>query len=276
MRSVLRRRPVRAVCAVLMTLLFSFVAFGQAGGPQANNKASIHGAVTDQTQAVVVGANVVLSNTAGFKAEVHTNDKGAYSFDGLDAGTYTIAVTAQNFAVKTLDYITVTAGLELTLDAQLEPASRKTEVNVNPAVWGKLKRKAPASPERSRKRKYCRIGLNGRNFTQLIALAPGVSNQTGQDEAKVGVVGSVKYSVNGGPRRVQHIRSGWQRRPQYRAERRRQHAHGLSQPRCHSGSEGPDLQLRRTIWTHGIGHGAGNHEVRDRKVARRPLRLHPQ
>ena len=40
--------------------------------------------------------------------------------------------------------------------------------------------------------------LNGRNFTQLIALTPGVSNQTGQDEAKVGVVGSVKYSVNGG------------------------------------------------------------------------------
>src|SRR5581483_7043186 len=43
-----------------------------------------------------------------------------------------------------------------------------------------------------------KLGLNGRNFTQLIALAPGVSNQTGQDEAKVGVVGSVKYSVNGG------------------------------------------------------------------------------
>ena len=42
------------------------------------------------------------------------------------------------------------------------------------------------------------IGLNGRNFSQLIALTPGVSNQTGQDEAKVGVTGSVKYSVNGG------------------------------------------------------------------------------
>ena len=108
---------MRAVCAVLTTLLFSFVAFGQAGGPQANNKASIHGVVTDQTQAVVVGANVVLTNTAGFKAEVHTNDKGEYSFDGLDAGTFTIAITAQNFAVKTLDYINVTAGLELTMDA---------------------------------------------------------------------------------------------------------------------------------------------------------------
>ena len=42
------------------------------------------------------------------------------------------------------------------------------------------------------------FGLNGRNFSQLIALAAGVSNQTGQDEAKVGVAGSAKYSVNGG------------------------------------------------------------------------------
>jgi hypothetical protein len=42
------------------------------------------------------------------------------------------------------------------------------------------------------------LQLNGRNFSQLIALAPGVSNQTGQDEAKVGMAGSVSYSVNGG------------------------------------------------------------------------------
>jgi TonB-dependent Receptor Plug Domain len=42
------------------------------------------------------------------------------------------------------------------------------------------------------------IQLNGRNFTQLIALTPGVSNQTPQDEARVGMAGSVSYSVNGG------------------------------------------------------------------------------
>ncbi len=40
--------------------------------------------------------------------------------------------------------------------------------------------------------------MNGRNFSQLIALAPGVSNQTSQDEAKVGMAGSVSFSVNGG------------------------------------------------------------------------------
>src|SRR5208283_4272189 len=40
--------------------------------------------------------------------------------------------------------------------------------------------------------------LNGRIAFQLIALVPGVSNQTGQDEGKTGVAGSAKYSVNGG------------------------------------------------------------------------------
>jgi hypothetical protein len=40
--------------------------------------------------------------------------------------------------------------------------------------------------------------LNGRNFTQLVNLAPGVVSQTGQDDAKVGVYGNVAYSMNGG------------------------------------------------------------------------------
>jgi hypothetical protein len=42
------------------------------------------------------------------------------------------------------------------------------------------------------------LQLNGRNFTQLITLVPGVSNQTGQDEGEVGPAANVNYSVNGG------------------------------------------------------------------------------
>jgi hypothetical protein len=46
------------------------------------------------------------------------------------------------------------------------------------------------------------LELNGRNFTQLVILAPGVSNQTfsqtGTDEGVVGISGNVSYSVNGG------------------------------------------------------------------------------
>src|SRR5204862_7301048 len=42
------------------------------------------------------------------------------------------------------------------------------------------------------------LQLNGRNFTQLVTLVPGVSNQTGQDEGTVGVYGNVSFSMNGG------------------------------------------------------------------------------
>jgi len=189
---------VRTSVVVVLALALPWPVAAQEPPGKADAKASIHGTVTDQTQAVVTGATVVLSNAAGFKQETKSNDKGEYSFTGLDAGTYSLAITAPNFAVKTLDYITVTAGLELTMDAPLEPAREKTEVNVEASGVGKVETETASVSGTITEKEVVSLGLNGRNFTQLIALAPGVSNQTGQDEAKVGVVGSVKYSVNGG------------------------------------------------------------------------------
>ncbi|MFZ3262365.1 MAG: carboxypeptidase regulatory-like domain-containing protein [Terriglobales bacterium] len=158
----------------------------------------ISGTATDQTQAVVAGAKAVLTDQAGDKLETQANEKGLYSFTGLTPGTYTLVVTSPNFAAQTFDNITVTAGLELTLDASLLPAGSKTEVNVESGSVGQVETESATVSGTITEREVVSIGLNGRNFTQLIALAPGVSNQTGQDEAKVGVVGSVKYSVNGG------------------------------------------------------------------------------
>ena len=86
----------------------------------------------------------------------------------------------------------------MTLDAQPKPARAKEEVNVESGTVGQVETESATVSGTITQKEVVSIGLNGRNFTQLIALAPGVSNQTGQDEAKVGVVGSVKYSVNGG------------------------------------------------------------------------------
>ncbi len=162
-------------------------------------KAGVSGMVTDQTQAVVSDAKALLTNASGLKLEVQVDKKGTYSFRGVNPGTYTLTVTAPNFAPKVFDNLTLTAGLELTLDASLEPASAKTEeVNVEGSTVGQVETESATVSGTITQKEVVSIGLNGRNFTQLIALAPGVSNQTGQDEAKVGVVGSVKYSVNGG------------------------------------------------------------------------------
>src|SRR5208282_1086386 len=165
----------------------------------AGDKGAINGIVTDQTGAVVTNAKAVLTSDAGTKLQTQVSDKGVYSFTGLEPGTYTLVVTAPNFADMPFDHITVTAGLELTLDAPLVPAKAKAEeVNVESGGVGQVETESSSVSGTITQKEVVSIGLNGRNFTQLIALAPGVSNQTGQDEAKVGVVGSVKYSVNGG------------------------------------------------------------------------------
>jgi len=63
--SVSLRDLCRAACISLLALLLPWTAEGQESN--ANEKAAIHGTITDQTQAVVTGATVVLSNAAGFK-----------------------------------------------------------------------------------------------------------------------------------------------------------------------------------------------------------------
>ena len=188
----------RVISAVTLVLLGCSLGVAQEQPKPGSDTGTITGTVTDQTQAVVTGAKVLLTSAAGEKRETQSDDKGAYSFTGLKAGAYTLTITAPNFGVKTFDNITLTAGLELTLDAPLEPASAKTEVNVESGSVGKVETESATVSGTITQKEVVSIGLNGRNFTQLIALAPGVSNQTGQDEAKVGVVGSVKYSVNGG------------------------------------------------------------------------------
>lgn len=165
----------------------------------AGNKGAINGTVTDQTGAVVADAKAVLTSAAGAKLETPVNAKGMYSFTDLEPGTYKLVVTAPNFGDMPFDNITVSAGLGLTLDAPLAPARAKAEeVNVESGGVGTVETQNAEVSGTITEKEVVSIGLNGRNFTQLIALAPGVSNQTGQDEAKVGVVGSVKYSVNGG------------------------------------------------------------------------------
>jgi hypothetical protein len=163
------------------------------------DKGAIIGMATDQTGAVVTDAKAVLTSATGAKLETPVNEKGVYSFTDLNPGTYKLVVTAPNFADMPFDNIALTPGLELTLDAALVPAKAKAEqVNVESGELGKVETESSTVSGTITQKEVISIGLNGRNFTQLIALAPGVSNQTGQDEAKVGVVGSVKYSVNGG------------------------------------------------------------------------------
>ena len=160
--------------------------------------ASVTGIVTDQTGAVLVGATVKISNASGVAQSTTSDEKGAYAAKGLAPGSYTVSVSAPGFKDFVADHVSLAAGSELPLDAALEPAGEKTEVNVEGQKTAQVETETAQVSGTITEKEVSTLLLNGRNFTQLIALTPGVSNQTGQDEAHVGVTGSVKYSVNGG------------------------------------------------------------------------------
>lgn len=170
---------------------------GQAFNVKADKgKAAIYGVANDASGAVIQGAKATVTGPAG-TLTVDANTAGQYVLNGLGSGQYKLSVSAPNFAAFETD-VTVAVDQALELDATLQLKSAVTEVNVQGGGPAQIQTENAQVEGTITQKEVLQTGLNGRNFTQLIALAPGVSNQTGQDEAAVGVKGSVKYSVNGG------------------------------------------------------------------------------
>jgi hypothetical protein len=159
-------------------------------------KAAVYGVVSDQSGAVIQSGVATVTGPAG-TTTVNADARGVFVLNGLAPGQYKLKVTAPGFAAFETD-LTLTVNQAIELDAQLQPPTSNTEVNVEAGGPSQVQTESAHIEGTITEKEVVKTGLNGRNFTQLIALAPGVSNQTGQDEALVGVKGSVKYSVNGG------------------------------------------------------------------------------
>jgi Carboxypeptidase regulatory-like domain/TonB-dependent Receptor Plug Domain len=160
--------------------------------------ATIAGHVVDQQGAALPGASVqVQSEDSSVKRDATTNVEGAYSFPNLTPGKYRILIESPGFASAQSELISVTAEQTFAFNVKLQVSAENASVTVSANEAGVELETGSLSTTLSTQ-EITGYGLNGRNFSQLIAMAPGVSNQTGQDEAKVGVAGSAKFSVNGG------------------------------------------------------------------------------
>ncbi len=106
--------------------------------------------------------------------------------------------------------------------------------------------------------------------SQLITMAPGVSNQTNQDEAKVGVAGSAKSAVNGG--RVEYntfeVDGSDVLNTSINASRGQgRAADGLSQHRCDPGDEGSDRRTIALFTERALRQCAGHDQIRRTSVS---------
>lgn len=86
---------------------------------------SISGTVTDQTGAVVPGANVTVKGEAGQQYTAVTKGDGVYTIPGVPAGspTYTVTITAPSFKTFVIQNVKVDVATPATVNAQLEPGN---------------------------------------------------------------------------------------------------------------------------------------------------------
>ncbi len=165
----------------------------------AQQAGAINGQVTDQNGAAIPGAQVTLTLTGqGTIFKAITNSAGEYSVPALDAGTYNLQVTAPGFERFEAAGIVLRVSRTERVDAKLSVGSVSAEVTVSGSELGSVQTESPELSFTITGTQITQLVLNGRNFTQLVTLSPGVINQTGQDEGETGVAGSVQYSMNGG------------------------------------------------------------------------------
>ena len=179
---------------IWLGILLSF-----SGAAFAQDTASITGTVSDPSGAAVGNAQVALSNPErGINRETKTNGDGEYLVGGLPPGPYKLSIVAPGFKKYSAKGIKLQVGQKARADIALQVGAASTEVTVEGSGVAQVETQSSDLSGTVTGKEVTQLELNGRNFTQLATLVPGVSNQSGQDDAGVGVGGNVSFSMNGG------------------------------------------------------------------------------
>lgn len=146
---------------------------------------SITGTVTDPTGAVIPGATVVATNIDnGQKLQAAANGAGEFTILAVPRGNYQVVATAAAFKSDTAK-VEVTVTTASTVAFRLEPAGSTTTVEVTAAT--PLVNTSDATVGATIEGKQVTdLPLNGRNFTQLAMLTPGVTRGVYGDVASGG------------------------------------------------------------------------------------------
>jgi hypothetical protein len=158
---------------------------------------SISGTVRDASNAVIPNASVNASNVeTGVQHQSATNGQGFYSFANLPIGSYSIAIQKTGFKPYRRTGIHIDANSTLTVDAVLAVGERSDVVTVaeNQAM---VETTSTQVGEVITSARMTAVPLNGRSFTDLLSLQPGVAPATSITSDTVQDVGATALSPSG-------------------------------------------------------------------------------
>lgn len=161
--------------------------------------ASLRGKVTAGDAATPVpGAKVTLVNPeTGLTRTVDTNAGGTFAFGDLPVGSFEIAVVAPQFRTSVVENIELNVADVREINVELEPGEIADEITVTSpqivveTIGGEVSNVISGEEIRE-------LPLNGRNFTQLTQLMPGVSTPDNLSYTNKGLLSGVDASISGG------------------------------------------------------------------------------
>ena len=168
---------------------------------QAAVTGSISGTVKDPTGNMIAGATVTATNTAqGIGTKTTTDAKGEYSLPSLAVGTYEIDATSPGFRPEKRSGLNIDANSALQVDLTLQVAEQREEVTVSGT--GEEVHAETASTQVGQvvtSQEMTTVALNGRSFTDLMALQPGIVPMSTQTPDSIVMAGaSVAIAPSGG------------------------------------------------------------------------------
>jgi hypothetical protein len=186
MAFVSRRRAASCLCVFLLTT--QYIAGQTVGG-------AILGVVHDPQGAVVGATKVTLRNTdTGVARSLLTNDSGFYRATNLQPGPYEVVFESPGFSRGLRRDIVLNVGAELTIDFTLELGNVTETVEVKAAV--ETVDLASATVNRTVEGATIReLPLNGRDWTQLATLQPGIASMGRNGGIRAG--NGVKLTISG-------------------------------------------------------------------------------
>jgi len=138
---------------------------------------TIRGVVTDPSGGAVAGAEVgVVETETGLTRKAASDDQGAYLLVLLPVGHYRLEATANGFEKYVQEGITLSVNQVATVPVELKVGSMQEEVVVSANAV--LLTTTSDLGETVQERDILDLPLNGRNFTQLGLLQPGVAPVT--------------------------------------------------------------------------------------------------
>jgi hypothetical protein len=159
--------------------------------------ATLTGTVKDSSGAVIPNAQVVITDVAtGVTRTVSPGSAGLYTAPNLLPGTYEVRVTATGFSTRLQKGVTLTVGAQQVLDftMQVGQITQTVEVTTEAPTVELTSSELGATVNSATVRE---LPLNGRSWTDLAALQPGVVGATSHPKNDVNRGYGSQLSISG-------------------------------------------------------------------------------